>query len=81
MQCPGIWMVFAKKNSKKNTKLINVVYGTCALYLGVWEHTPWITYLYGNAAHYIVKVYGSILPGKKSLKIMSFEVHIEKNCF
>ena len=29
---------------------------------------------------HIVKVYGSMLPGKKSLKIMSFEIHLEKKC-
>ena len=40
-----------KKNSKKIPELMNVVYGTCALYLWVWEHTPRITYLYGIAAH------------------------------
>ena len=46
-----IWRVFALKNSKKNPELINIVYDTFTLHLGVLEHTPWITYLYGIAAH------------------------------
>ena len=67
------------KNSKKNPELINIVYGTCALHFGVWEHTPWITYLY-----VLLRTSEGIWkhdPRKNSLKIMSFEVHLEKKLF